>query len=303
MQKSYVSKYNGWLIINKNIGISSAKVVNKIKQVMDIKKAGHAGTLDPLASGVLPVAIGEATKTIKYAMISEKSYEFEISWGIETETDDLEGEILRKSKIRPSKREIINALPNFVGKIMQRPPRYSAIKIAGVRSYKLARNSIAVNMPEREIFIKSFNLLEHIDGHKSRFIVECGKGVYIRSLARDLAVYLNTYGHISYLKRLSVGKFLYKDAILLADLANLVDKATISEVIRPISFVLDDIPAIDINSDEALLISRGQRIYKEDMKLLEGKFYKEVYISSKGKPIALAKIENKYIFPFRVFNN
>ena len=303
MQKSYISKYNGWLIINKNIGISSAKVVNKIKKVMDIKKAGHAGTLDPLASGVLPVAIGEATKTIKYAMISEKSYEFEISWGIETETDDLEGEILRKSKIRPSKREIINALPNFVGKIMQKPPRYSAIKIAGVRSYKLARNSIAVDIPKREIFIKSFNLLDQIDENKSRFIVECGKGVYIRSLARDLAIHLNTYGNFSYLKRLSVGTFLYKDAILLADLANLVDKATISEVIRPISFVLDDIPAIDINSNEALLISRGQRIYKEDMKLLEGKIYKEVYITSKGKPIALAKVEDKYIFPFRVFNN
>ena len=186
---------------------------------------------------------------------------------------------------------------------MQKPPRYSAIKIAGVRSYKLARNSITVNIPKREIFIKSFNLLKQIDENKSRFIVECGKGVYIRSLARDLAVCLNTYGHISYLKRLSVGTFLYKDAILLADLANLVDKATISEVIRPISFVLDDIPAIDINSDEALLISRGQRIYKEDMNLLEGKLYKEAYITSKGKPIALAKIEDKYIFPFRVFNN
>ena len=194
MQKSDFSKYNGWLIINKDIGISSAKVINKIKKLMDIKKAGHAGTLDPLASGVLPVAIGEATKTIKYAMISEKSYEFEISWGVETATHDLEGEILRKSKIRPSKQEIINALPNFVGKIMQKPPRYSAIKIAGVRSYKLARNSIAVDIPKREIFIKSFNLLDQIDENKARFIVECGKGVYIRSLARDLAIYLNTYG-------------------------------------------------------------------------------------------------------------
>ena len=293
----------GFINLYKESNISSLQSSRPLKRIFLEKKIGHIGTLDPAAEGVLPIAIGEATKTIKYAMISEKSYEFEISWGIETETDDLEGEILRKSKIRPSKKEIINALPNFVGKIMQKPSRYSAIKIAGVRSYKLARNSIAVNIPPREIFIKSFNLLEQIDENKSRFIVECGKGVYIRSLARDLAMHLNTYGHISYLKRLSVGTFLYKDAILLADLANLVDKATISEVIRPISFVLDDIPAIDINSDEALLISRGQRIYKEDMKLLEGKLYKEVYITSKGKPIALAKVEDKYIFPFRVFNN
>ena len=303
MQKRHVCKFDGWLVINKEVGMSSAKVVNKVKKIMKIKKAGHAGTLDPLASGVLPIAIGEATKTMKYAMHSEKSYEFDINWGVETETDDLEGKILFNSNVRPSKSEIINALPSFTGKIMQKPPSFSAIKIDGVRSYKLARKSISVDIPEREIFIKSFNLLKEIDMNRSRFIVECGKGVYIRSLARDLALYLNTYGHVTYLKRLSVGIFSYKDAILLADLANLVDKATISKVIRPISFVLDDIPAIDISRDEAFLISKGQKIYKEDIELEEGKFYKEAYITSKGKPVALAKIEDKYIFPFRVFNN
>ena len=270
---------------------------------MKLKKAGHAGTLDPLASGVLPIALGEATKTMSYAMQTYKDYEFDINWGVATETDDLEGKISNISKVRPSKNEIINVLPNFIGYISQKPPVFSAIKIDGIRSYKLARKSIIVDIPEREVFIKNFKLVKSFDKNKARFIVECGKGVYIRSLARDLANCLNTYGHISYLKRLSVGTFLYKDAILLADLANLVDKATISEVIRPISFVLDDIPAIDINSDEALLISRGQKIYKEDMELVEGKYYKEAFITSNGKPIALAKLEGKYISPFRVFNN
>ena len=303
MRESYINKFDGWLGINKEVGMSSAKVVNKVKKIMKLKKAGHAGTLDPLASGVLPIALGEATKTMSYAMQTYKAYEFDINWGVATETDDLEGKISNISKVRPSKNEIIRALPNFMGNIRQKPPVFSAIKIDGIRSYKLARKSIIVDIPEREVFIKNFKLVKSFDKNKARFIVECGKGVYIRSLARDLANCLNTYGHISYLKRLSVGTFLYKDAILLADLANLVDKATISEVIKPISFVLDDIPAIDINSDEAILISRGQKIYKEDIELEEGKYFKEAFITSNETPIALAKLEGKYIIPFRVFNN
>jgi tRNA pseudouridine55 synthase len=303
LRESYINKFDGWLGINKEVGMSSAKVVNKVKKIMKLKKAGHAGTLDPLASGVLPIALGEATKTMSYAMQTYKVYEFDINWGVATETDDLEGKISNISKVRPSKNEIIRALPNFMGNIRQKPPVFSAIKIDGIRSYKLARKSITVDIPEREVFIKNFKLVKSFDKNKARFIVECGKGVYIRSLARDLANCLNTYGHISYLKRLSVGTFLYKDAILLADLANLVDKATISEVIKPISFVLDDIPAIDINSDEAILISRGQKIYKEDIELEEGKYYKEAFITSNETPIALAKLEGKYIIPFRVFNN
>jgi tRNA pseudouridine55 synthase len=303
LRESYINKFDGWLGINKEVGMSSAKVVNKVKKIMKLKKAGHAGTLDPLASGVLPIALGEATKTMSYAMQTYKVYEFDINWGVATETDDLEGKISNISKVRPSKNEIIRALPNFMGSIRQKPPVFSAIKIDGIRSYKLARKSIIVDIPEREVFIKNFKLVKSFDKNKARFIVECGKGVYIRSLARDLANCLNTYGHISYLKRLSVGTFLYKDAILLADLANLVDKATISEVIKPISFVLDDIPAIDINSDEAILISRGQKIYKEDIELEEGKYFKEAFITSNETPIALAKLEGKYIIPFRVFNN
>ncbi|MGY8976289.1 MAG: tRNA pseudouridine(55) synthase TruB, partial [Alphaproteobacteria bacterium] len=177
------------------------------------------------------------------------------------------------------------------------------IKINGVRSYKLARNSIISDIPEREVYIKEISLVKYINKDSARLKIECGKGVYVRSLARDMARVLNTHGHVVYLNRLSVGPFFHKDSILLADIANLVDKATISKAIKPISFVLDDIPAIDITSDEAILISRGQKVLLEDLVLEEGTYNKEVYITSNNAPIALARVENKYIHPFRVFNN
>jgi len=294
---------SGWIIVNKEVGMTSAMVVNKIKRVLKVKKAGHAGTLDPLASGVLPIALGEATKTMSFAMNSNKSYEFDIKWGAATDTDDLEGKIVAESNIRPLKNDIINILPKFTGIIKQKPPAYSAIKINGVRSYKLARNSIISDIPEREVHIKEISLVKYINKDSARLKIECGKGVYVRSLARDMARVLNTHGHVVYLNRLSVGPFFHKDSILLADIANLVDKATISKAIKPISFVLDDIPAIDITSDEAILVSRGQKVLLEDLVLEEGTYNKEVYITSNNAPIALARVENKYIHPFKVFNN
>ena len=303
MQQDLKNIKSGWIIVNKEVGMTSAMVVNKIKRVLKVKKAGHAGTLDPLASGVLPIALGEATKTMSFAMNSNKSYEFDIKWGAATDTDDLEGKIVAESNIRPLKNDIINILPKFTGIIKQKPPAYSAIKINGVRSYKLARNSIISDIPEREVYIKEISLVKYINKDSARLKIECGKGVYVRSLARDMARVLNTHGHVVYLNRLSVGPFFHKDAILLADIANLVDKATISKAIKPISFVLDDIPAIDITSDEAILISRGQKVLLEDLVLEEGTYNKEVYITSNNAPIALARVENKYINPFRVFNN
>ena len=303
MQQDLKNIKSGWIIVNKEVGMTSATVVNKIKRVLKVKKAGHAGTLDPLASGVLPIALGEATKTMSFAMNSNKSYEFDIKWGAATDTDDLEGKIVAESNIRPLKNDIINILPKFTGIIKQKPPAYSAIKINGVRSYKLARNSIISDIPEREVHIKEISLVKYINKDSARLKIECGKGVYVRSLARDMARVLNTHGHVVYLNRLSVGPFFHKDSILLADIANLVDKATISKAIKPISFVLDDIPAIDITSDKAILISRGQKVLLEDLVLEEGTYNKEVYITSNNAPIALARVENKYIHPFRVFNN
>ena len=185
MYTPLVNSKSGWLTINKEVGMTSASVVNKIKKIMNVKKAGHAGTLDPLASGVLPIALGEATKTMSYAMNSIKSYEFDIKWGASTDTDDLEGKIILESDKRPLKKEIVNILPKFQGLIKQRPPAFSAIKINGVRSYKLARNSIFSDIPAREVFIEKINLVKYIDKDIARLNVLCGKGVYIRSLARD----------------------------------------------------------------------------------------------------------------------
>ena len=158
MQKLDLNKFDGWLGVNKEVGVSSAKVVSMIKKIMNSKKAGPAGTLAPLACGVLPIALGEATKTVKYTMYAKKSYEFDIKWGEATDTEDLEGKIINVSKLRPSKNDIINALKCFTGNIKQKPPSYSAIKIGGIRSYKHARNSIVVDLPEREFFIKSLLL-------------------------------------------------------------------------------------------------------------------------------------------------
>ena len=162
MQKDLKNIKSGWILVNKEVGMTSTTVVNKIKKILNVKKAGHAGTLDPLASGVLPIALGEATKTMSFAMNSSKSYEFDIKWGFATDTDDLEGKIVAESNTRPLKTDIINILSKFSGIIKQKPPAYSAIKINGVRSYKLARNSIISDIPEREVFIKEIYLVNNI---------------------------------------------------------------------------------------------------------------------------------------------
>jgi len=295
--------HSGWIILNKEIGISSAKATNKLKKILGVKKAGHAGTLDPLATGVLPIAIGEATKTMRYAMNSKKSYEFEVTWGIETNTDDMEGIVTSRNSGRPAKNQIRVGLKKFIGNINQKPPIFSAIKIKGERAYKLARNKISVEMRPRKVFIEKLTLIKYINADRSRFKIVCDKGVYIRSLARDLAIYLDTLGHISYLRRLSVGSFLYKDAILLADIEKLVDKSKLLDALKPISFVLDDIPAIDIDKNNAKLLSMGQKVPLNNLVYEKVKCEEEVYITCEMKPIALARIKNKNILPFRIFNN
>ena len=292
--------YNGWINLNKEKGVSSAKAVNALKKILGVSKAGYAGTLDPLATGVLPVAIGEATKTMSFAMNAKKTYEFDVSWGISTDTDDLEGDIIATNLIRPSKDNINSNLKKFIGEIDQKPPIYSAIKVNGQRSYKLARKNVEFETKSRKVVIDKFKLLKYISPDKARFFVECSKGVYVRSIARDLAKLMGTYGHITYLKRLAVGTFFYKDAILLADCLKLVDKAKILDILKPLSFVLDDIPAIDIDESKAKLLSMGQKI-STDKRIVKDK--SSVFISCNAKPIALAKIENKEILPFRIFNN
>ena len=301
IRKSNKSDISGWLNINKESNISSAKVVAIVKKLTGAKKVGHAGTLDPMATGVLPIALGAATKTVRFVMNGIKQYEFEVKWGIETDTDDIEGNIIKKSSKRPTSEEIIKSINKFTGEIVQVPPKYSAIKVNGVRSYKIARKFGNPILKSRKVYVKKLELLKYIDSDSSKFFLECEKGVYVRSIARDLAQYLGTNGHVSKLCRLSVNKFYYKDAILLADLSKLVDKSVIIESIMPISRVLDDIPAFEIDKVNATKISNGQKIYFNN-DYLEGKNkLEEIFITYKNNPMAIARYENGVISPKKVF--
>ena len=301
IRKSNKPEISGWLNINKESNISSAKVVAIVKKLTGAKKVGHAGTLDPMATGVLPIALGAATKTVRFVMNGIKQYEFEVKWGAETDTDDIEGNIIKKSSKRPTSEEIIKSINKFTGEIVQVPPKYSAIKVNGVRSYKIARKFGNPILKSRKVYVKKLELLKYIDSDSSKFFLECEKGVYVRSIARDLAQYLGTNGHVSKLCRLSVNKFYYKDAILLADLSKLVDKSVIIESIMPISRVLDDIPAFEIDKVNATKISNGQKIYFNN-DYLEGKNkLEEIFITYKNNPMAIARYENGVISPKKVF--
>jgi len=182
-----IKKINGWIILDKQIGISSRTAVTKISRILKIKKVGHGGTLDPLASGVLPIALGEATKVISFIQDKQKCYSFTIKWGETTETDDLEGAVLERSEVRPNIKQINSIIPSFIGEILQKPPIYSAIKVNGQRSYKLARKNIEVNHEFRKVEIYDLILKKIINLDKAEFEVKCGKGTYVRSLAKDLA--------------------------------------------------------------------------------------------------------------------
>ena len=253
---------HGWINLDKPTGITSAKAVAVVRRVFDAAKAGHCGTLDPLASGVLPIALGEATKTVSFAMSQQKSYEFELAWGAETSTDDREGLITRQSNHRPDAASVDAVLAHYQGYINQVPPLYSAVKIDGKRAYHLARNAKngvpLVAIAARQIYIETIRLLSSNTTH-ARFFVACGKGAYIRALARDLGRDLNTAAHVTELRRLSVGQFHSNHSISLDFLETLTHSAAAFEHLHPILSALDDIPALPISGYEANKLRHGQR--------------------------------------------
>ena len=222
---------SGWLVFDKPHGMGSTEAVSKIKWLYGAEKAGHAGTLDPLASGMLPIALGEATKTVPYVQDGAKVYRFTVAWGQERSTDDLEGEVTRTSELRPSQEAIRALLPNYTGVIMQTPPQFSAIKVGGERAYDLARDGETVEIPAREVEIGRFDLIETPDESRTVFEIECGKGTYVRSLARDLGRDLGCFGHIADLRRTEVDPFTPDD---------LVTMAMIDEAIASIGFPPDE---------------------------------------------------------------
>ncbi len=316
---------HGWLSINKPAGISSAKVVALVKRHFDGVKTGHAGTLDPLASGVLPIALGEATKTISYVMTAEKSYRFSVKWGAETQTDDAEGEITRTSTHIPTTKDITDILPEFTGMIDQIPPDYSAVKVQGKRAYALARSrdkaadgegsaSSGKEVPllaARKIRIDRLTLIS-AEAEAAHFEVHCGKGAYIRSLARDIGRALGTAAYVTALERRSVGKFHLEDAISLDFLHEIGQGSRASNPILSIMTVLDDIPAVALTDTEATRLRFGQKLSLDPQRLaiLRQAFADLNDIEHPNRaiavfderPVALIEIEDAILSPLRVLN-
>ena len=296
---------SGWLILDKPVDFGSTEAVSKIKWLFKAQKAGHAGTLDPLASGMLPIALGDATKTVPYVMDGRKIYEFTVTWGEERATDDLEGDLTESSDKRPSEADIRALLPQYTGVINQIPPQFSAIKIAGERAYDLARDGETVDIPSREVEIFRLTLLACPDENTAHFEVECGKGTYVRAIARDMGRILGTFGHICALRRTLVGPFGENDMIPLDQLEALCDRAasgegSLADALMPVETALDDIPALAVTRADAARLHRGQAV------LLRGRDAPTssgtVYVTVAGRLLALAEVGNGEIIPKRVFN-
>jgi tRNA pseudouridine55 synthase len=297
---------NGWLVIDKPAGMTSTQVVSAVRRLTGAAKAGHGGTLDPLATGLLPVALGEATKTVGYVMDGAKRYRFTVRWGEARSTDDAEGEVTATSPVRPTADAIAAALPAFHGVIQQVPPVYSAIKVDGARAYDLAREGTPPELAARAVRIDRFALVEQPDPDHATFEVASGKGAYMRSLARDLALALGTVGHIVALRRTAVGPFREAQAISLEKLEALGHSAAASEHLMAVATALDDIPALALSADEANRLRCGQPvglIRRSDLErigtLESGAM---VCATCAGRPVALARFEAGELRPVRVLN-
>jgi len=288
---------HGLLVVDKPLGLSSMDVVRRVRRAAGGAKTGHAGTLDPLATGVLPVALGEATKTVAYVMDGRKRYRFTVRWGEARDTDDSEGAVTETSDARPDRDAIVAALGDFVGLIRQTPPAFSAIKIDGRRAYALARAGEAFAVEPREVQIDSFELIALQDRDHAVFDVHCGKGTYMRALARDLARRLGTVGHIAALRRTAAGPFDEAAAISLESLESLVHSAPPSAYLRAVETALDDIPALALNAAQADHLRHGRpvrvqgpegRLFVDTSRLDEGD---GLCAMAECRPVALARLE------------
>ena len=297
---------HGWVAFDKPVGMTSTQAVARVRRAFNAEKAGHGGTLDPLASGMLPIALGEATKTVAYAMAGTKRYRLTVRWGEATATDDAEGAVTETSPVRPTAEQIRAALPDFTGDIAQVPSTYSAILVDGKRAYDLARAGEAVELQPRAIRIDAFELIEIPDENHAIFEVVSGKGAYMRSLGRDLAKTLGTVGHLTSLRRLSVGRFTVAQAISVDMLEHLGHIPALSEHLLPIETALDDIPALALSEAEALRLRQGQCVPSPCLpdqatidQLGNGSI---VSVSSSGKLVALAEFDAGMLRPVRVLN-
>ncbi len=300
---------HGWINLDKPFDMGSTQALGAVKRILNPRKAGHAGTLDPLATGILPIALGDATKLVNYVQDSLKIYEFSVKWGERTDTDDTEGEVIATSSHIPSKEDILAALPLFIGDIEQIPPKYSAIKIDGQRAYDLARAGHDVDIKSRIIYIEELTLTEHTE-RSATFSCCCGKGTYVRAIARDLAHHLGTEGHITYLRRTMVGPFKTENAVSLDVLENLSDKGDLEDILLPLETVLDDIPALHLTEAEASRLKNGNalsfisrvdfdRLLSANINTEDGDTAAAFY---NGDLISIVNVTGPRIQPERVFN-
>ena len=302
---------HGWIAVDKPSGITAAAVVSRVKRALNAAKVGHGGTLDPLATGILPIALGEATKTVNFAMDGRKTYQFELIWGVGTDTDDSDGKVIATSDVRPARAQIEAALPTFTGSIQQVPPDYSAIKVDGKRAYDLARAGETLVLAARTVVVTRFSLLSTdqelaADPERAKFEVDCGKGTYIRALVRDLAKVLGTLGHIAVLRRTRCGPFGQERAISLENLEALGHKTAASEHLLPVATVLDDIPALALTVEEARRMSLGQSIalwpVAKRSPLIGLEPGDAVQARCGDKLVAVAEVGNGTVRPVRVMN-
>ncbi|PWJ80958.1 tRNA pseudouridine synthase B [Pseudaminobacter salicylatoxidans] len=303
---------SGWVILDKPVGMGSTEAVSKIKWLFQAEKAGHAGTLDPLASGMLPIALGEATKTVPYVMDGAKVYRFTVAWGEERSTDDLEGPVTETSDKRPTEAEIRALLPKYTGVIMQTPPQFSAIKIAGERAYDLAREGEKVEIPAREIEIGRLDIVETTPEGHTVFEIECGKGTYVRSLARDMGRDLGCYGHIAALRRVEVDPFTEEDFVTLPDMEAAAPSAedrnagvaldfhALDDFLIDTGAALDCLPQVALSDDAATKVRLGNPV------IIRGRDApveaEEACVTARGKLVAIGAIEAGMFKPRRVFS-
>ena len=293
---------NGWLVLDKPAGVTSTYAVGAVRRAFDARKAGHAGTLDPAATGVLPIAFGEATKTVPYAVDGEMYYRFSVRWGAETETDDAQGRIVRTSELRSEPAVILALLGQFTGEIMQTPPAYSAVKIAGKRAYDLARDGEVVELEPRPVRIHALKLIEISDTDTAVFEARCGKGTYVRALARDMGRALGCLGHLVALRRTRVAGFDEALAISLARLEDAVaeGEAALARLLLPIEAALHDFAVLNVGQADAARLLKGQPVLMRgrDAPYQPG----PTYALCRGHLVALGEIEQGELHPIRVFN-
>ncbi len=294
----------GWINLYKPKNITSFKAINSIKKKLSIDKIGHAGTLDPMAEGVLPIAIGKATKLISYIRNINKEYEFTITWGKQTTTDDAEGNILFESNYLPQKKEIEKIINNYLGYIDQIPPKVSAVKVNGKRAYKLFRDNEIFEIQPKKVFIESLTITNHSQ-NKTSFKISCGKGFYVRSFARDFALDLKTYGHISSLKRSKVGKFTEKTSILLDDLLKIGQRHKQINCISSTISMLDDILAYEIEEQiDIENLSFGRSIKIDEKKIINSSSINlgknNIFLSKEGDIVSIGKLDGNLFKPNKI---